>query len=681
MRTRKGYIVIISILVIIAVSVISLNISFHWALQIEMAEQFNKQQLLLARAEASNIQAYIGRVKDEMSRIAQFVSLLRINNETLYEFLVNGFFQDLGRVKMGIKFLDSNGKTLFSHGTLMIERPSNRDFIETAKEFCPSEPLITQDTKNVHILTPVCRFNSLTGAIVTSIDIQDLAREFLGPIKSGSRGYAWMMDSSGNLLYHPTQSQMVGRNLYKTDTSCFECHKSFDVEKKIIEGKGDYSGKYVAPTGEDKVLAFSTASVGDSKWIVAVSAPYSEVTMAIQSSMKFHSWLIILIFVTASIASAMLIVLNRKRVKAEEIAKHEKELERYAEELEHKVDIRTKELSTEKEKLNTVVSAIGSGIILIDNDRRILWINQTMKEMVGTDITGMRCDDFFEDCKIIASYKVDDMQTDVLSDLFGKKDKYFQVTTAPVKDLEKGVQGFIRLVDDVTDIKRMEEQMMHSEKLALLGRLTTGIVHEIGNPLTSVFSFVQMLKEKEQDEFKTESLETIDLFMNRIADILNQLSGFSKMPPLNLKSCKVNSLIADALSLIQYDKEVNEITIVRDLLPDIPRITTDENYFSQVIVNIILNAADAMPDGGTLTIRSSINDRNIVIAFEDTGVGIPKESLTRIFDPFYTTKEKGTGLGLAVSQNIIEKLNGSLSVESELNKGSRFVITLPVERI
>ena len=88
-----------------------------------------------------------------------------------------------------------------------------------------------------------------------------------------------------------------------------------------------------------------------------------------------------------------------------------------------------------------------------------------------------------------------------------------------------------------------------------------------------------------------------------------------------------------------------------------------------------------MPDGGTLTIRSSINDRNVVIAFEDTGVGIPKDNLSRIFDPFYTTKEKGTGLGLAVSQNIIEKLSGSLSVESELNKGSRFVITLPVDEI
>jgi C4-dicarboxylate-specific signal transduction histidine kinase len=547
MKTSKWYIVVIAILVSIIVTVITLNISFHQTLQMETAEQFNKQQLLLARAEANNIQAYIEKIKDDMLRISQFLSLIQFNNEMLYEFLTDVFFKDVSKVKIGISFLDSKGKILFNQGDLAIEKSRNKDLVEIAKNYCENKALIRQDTKRVSIVTPVCRFNSLIGAVITTLDIQDLARVFLGPLKSGERGYAWMMDGSGNLLYHPTQPDMVGRNLYTTDTSCFKCHESFDVEKKILEGKGDYYGKYVAPTGEDKVLAFSTASVGDSKWIVAVSAPYSEVTMSMHTSMKFQSWLNIMIFLTAIIVSAMLIDLNRKRVTAAEVAKHQKELERHADDLEKQVDIRTQELTAEKEKLNTVISAIGSGIILIDNNRNILWINETMKDIVGQDITGMRCDDFFVDCKIIGSYKVNDMQTDVLSDLFGQKNKYFQVTTAPVKGIDEGVQGYIRLVDDVTNIKKMEEQMMHSEKLALLGRLTTGIVGEIGNPLTSVFSFVQMLKEKEQDEFKSESLETIDLYMNRVADILKQLSGFSKMPPVELKSWKVNTLIENAL--------------------------------------------------------------------------------------------------------------------------------------
>jgi C4-dicarboxylate-specific signal transduction histidine kinase len=677
----KAYIAIIGILAIIIISLIILNVSFHRTLQMEMAEQFNKQQLLLAKAEAYNIQAYIGKVKDEMLRITQSESMPQIIKETRYAFFTDEFFKEIGKVRMGIKFLDNEGNVLFTQGNFPKERPYNKDFIEMSKGSCPNEVLIKQNTKIVYLVTPVCRYKSLIGAVVISIDIQDLSREVLSPITSGSRGYAWMMDGNGDLLYHPTQPAMVGRNLYKTDASCFKCHKSFDLEKKIIKGKGDYYGQYVAPTGEDKVLAFSTASVGDAKWIVVVSAPYSEVTMSIQTSMRFHSWLIILIFITTSVVSAMLIVLNRKRVKAEELAKHQKDLERYAEDLEEKVEIRTKELTTEKEKLYTIVSAIGSGLILIDNERKIQWINQTMKDIVGKDITGMKCDDFFADCTVISSYTVNSLQTDILSNLFGQGDKYFQVTTAPVKGVNEGVYGYIRLVHDVTEMKRMEDQMMHSEKLALLGRLTSGIAHEIGNPLTSVFSIVQVLKEMEQDEFKKESIETIYLYMNRIADILKQLSGFSKMPHIKLRPWKVNSLIEASLSLLQYDKRVKDITVVKDLMPDMSEITIDGNQLSQVIVNIILNAADAMPDGGTLTIRSRVKDKKIIIAFTDTGVGISGDNLAKIFDPFYTTKEKGTGLGLSVSQSIIEKLNGTLTVESELNKGSTFMITLPSDQV
>jgi len=674
----KGHIIIIGILAIIIISLIALNVSFHRTLQMEMAEQFNRQQLLLAKAEASGIKAYIDKIKDEMLHVSQFKNMAQIRRETLYAFFSDDIFEEAGNVRMGITFLDSGGKLLSSQGNLAVESTSYADFVETAKRICPSEVLLKQDPRTVHIITPACRSGSFIGVVVISLDIQDLAREFLGPVKSGSRGYAWMMDGKGDLLYHPTQPSMIGRNLYRTDLSCFKCHKSFELEKKIIEGKGDNYGRYVAPTGEDKVLAFSTVPIGDSKWIIAVSAPYSEVTASIQTSMKFHSWIIIFIFLTTSAASAMLIVLNRKRVKAEEGAKHQKELEKYAEDLELKVDARTQELTIEKEKLDTVVSAIGSGIMLIDNQRKIQWTNQKMRDIAGKDITGMLCDDFFVDCTIIGSYTTNEMQTDILSNLFDQKDRYFQVTTAPLKGVNEGEQGLIRLVHDVTEMKKMEEQMMHSEKLALLGRLTAGIAHEIGNPLTSVLSIVQVLKGVEKDEFKKESIEIIYSYMNRTSDILKRLSGFSKMHPVELKPWKVNSLIESSLSLMQYDKRVKDITVVRDLMPDMPEIITDQNKLSQVIVNIILNAADAMPDGGTLTIRSRIKDKNIVISFEDTGGGISKENLVRIFDPFYTTKEKGTGLGLAVSQNIIEKLNGMITVESEINKGSRFEITLPM---
>ncbi|HAM52587.1 MAG TPA: hypothetical protein DCP92_18510 [Nitrospiraceae bacterium] len=687
----KGYIGIIGILVIIISSLIALNVSFHRTLQLEMAEQFNHQQLLLAKTEASNIQSYLNVVREDVLHVAQIAAVINVSKEGDFRLLTDAVCRHIADVKRRIVFLDDQGNIRFTRGTMPVEELDDRHFFDAVKRGCQGDVLIQQGTRRIYLTAPVCHSNSLVGALVVFIDLQDIAKIFLGPIRSGSRGYAWMMDEKGNLLYHPTQPDMVGRNLYKTDSSCFKCHKTFDAEKKIIEGRADYYGRQLAPFGEDKILAFSTASVGDAKWIVAVSAPYSEVTMQMKRSMKFYSLLIIAIFLITGVASVIVIFLYRKKLKTEEIERHKKELEKYAVDLEHKVKERTEELSAEKEtlkkrtdelsaekeKLNAIVSTVGSGIVLFDTNKKIQWINQTMRNMVEKDITGMSYEEICTGCTVTGSYMTGDVQTEILSNLFGREDKFFQVTTAPMKSSAGDLHGYIKLVQDITEMKKMEGQMMHSEKLAYLGRLTSGIAREIGNPLTSVFSFVELLKEMEEDEFKKESLETIYLHMNRIVGSLRMLSSFSEMLPVEFKPWKVNHVIENALSLIQYDKRAQDITIMRDLQPSLPEIMTDGNLLSQVIVNIALNAADSMSNGGTLIIRSRAKDSNIVIVFEDTGVGLDKEHLTRIFDPFYATKEKGAGLGLAASQRIITKLNGSMTVESEVNRGSRFVIVLP----
>ena len=677
----KRYLVIVGILAVIILSLVALNVFFQRSLQMEMAEQFNNQQLLLAKTEASRIEGYLSVIKEDILHVAQMAAVMNVPKEADFRLLTDAVCRHIGDIKRRVVFLDSQGSIRFTRGTMAIQELDDKYFMQAVKSGCQSNVVIEQGMKRLRLTAPVCQSDSLRGALIVFIDLQDIATMFLSPIKSGSRGYAWMMDEKGNLLYHPTQPDMVGRNLYKTDSSCFKCHKSFDVEKKIIEGSGDFHGRYIAPSGEDKILAYSTTSVGESKWIVAVSAPYSEVTMQIRKSTKYYSLLIMFIILTTSFSSLLLIFFFRKKAKAEEIERHKEVLEKYAEELEQKVEIRTKELSTEKEKLNTIVNAIGGGIVLLDTQRKILWINQTMKNIAGRDITGMACEEICSDFTVVGSYEENGLQTEILSNLFGMSDRYFQMTTAPVKGEDGEVHGYIKLVQDVTELKRAEEQMMHSEKLASLGRLTSGIAHEIGNPLTSVFSFVHMLREMEHDEFKKETIETIYFHMKRIADILKQLSSFSKMPPMELKPSKVNSLLEDSLSLIQYDKRVQDITIMKDLWPDMPEITTDGNQLRQVFVNMILNAADAMPQGGTLTIRSRKNADSVVIDFQDTGVGIAAEDLSRIFDPLYTTKEKGTGLGLAVSYRIIKKLNGNMTAESEPNKGSRFVITLPMHRM
>jgi len=548
MAGKKGLVVISGVLAAVVLGLAALSVSFQKTLQMVTADQFSHQQLLLAKAQASNLQHYLDGVRDKVSTIARATAQLQVRRETDLTLLSNILFDDTRAVKKRIEYLDPEGKPLFVRGDTSLAGLEPHDLRARAQGVCPTGVLIESDTKTVTVMAPVCSQNSLVGVVAVRLDIHDIAAAHLGPMKSGAKSYAWIMDGLGNLLFHPEQPDMAGRNLYRADASCFGCHKSFDLEKKIVEGKGDDFGRYVAPTGEDKIVSFSTASVGQARWIVAVSAPYSEVTMPTKKWMRIYSWIVILGFLTSSAVAAGLIIVNRKREQAEERAQREETLE-----------------------------------------------------------------------------------------------------------------------------------MMHAEKLASLERLTSGIASEIGSPLTSIFSFVDVLMAMEKDELKRETLETISFHMNTISDILKQLSRFSEQPSAEFSNCRVNSLVEGALALIQYDRKAQNITFVRDLAPNLPEIMTDKPALSQVIVTIILRAADAMPEGGTLTVRSRRDGDRILLEFEDSGVGISKEELKRIFDRLPIDRGKGTGIGLAVSFGMVRRLGGDLAAESEPGKGSKFFVTLPVQ--
>jgi C4-dicarboxylate-specific signal transduction histidine kinase len=669
----KGYLLIIGTLIIIISALITLSVFFQESLQMEMAEQFSKQQLLLSQTISENITAYLNFLKQDALHLSSMLSKLD-RPEKIYDEL-----QKKVVIKTYIGILDRKGGIAFFKGDKELLKQVIPVMLEQARAMNPGSTAVIENHPMLYAISPIYKLDSFEGAVLLSVSIDNIANHFVSAIKLGNRGYAWIMDKEGDLLYHPTQPQMVGRNLYKADLTCLNCHQSFNLEKTIIEGKAKDFGRYIAPTGEDKIIAFSTANMDNISWIIAASAPYSEVTYATKSSMRLYSYLILSIFTTTAIISIWLIIFNRKRIQAEETARRKEELEKYAVELENKVNERTMELTSEKEKLDTIVSAIGGGLILIDENGKILWTNQIIQEMLGHDVTGLACQDLCSECIFIFHSSTTEINATIMPDLFGRKGKYFQITTAPVKGGDGAVYGYIWLIQDITEMKKMEEQMIHSEKLASLGRLSAGIAHEIGNPLTSIFSFVQILKEAETDEFKKENLETIYFHINRISGILKQLSGFSKMPTGETKACPINEIIEHSVNIIHFDKKAKGVSIIKDLSPALCNSTCicDCNQLSQVFVNLTLNAIDAMSAGGTLTVRSMPEDDNMVVQFEDTGMGIPKEDLTKIFDPFYTTKEKGTGLGLAVSYNIIKKMNGTLTVESEVGKGSIFTVTIP----
>ncbi len=675
----RGYFLILAPIVLIISILITLNVFFQQSLQMEVAEQFNSQQHMLARSLSENILSYIETTKENLIIVARFLGKGVLSASEIVSLLKNPTDRE-DNIKHGTGLIDEKGKLVVIDGNsesissiapMLIERRELREKNRT---------MVLSKDNDLIIVTSIYKSGHFKGLVFFTTSIHDIAEHYLKRIRFGTGGYPWMIDRNGTLLYHPTQPSMVGGNIYKTEPRCFSCHSNFNLEKKILEGKVISFGKYISPTGENKIIAFAPIEIDKIGWIIAVSSPYSDVTNTTKNSMELYSYLIIAIFVTTTVISAMLIVFNKKRIQSEELAKRQQALEQYAEELAVKVQERTAELVSEKEKLNTILSALAGGVIMIDKQAKIQWANQAIKELAGEDVTGKYCEEICPECSVLSIHqdKEKDVDTMLMTNIFNKKDHYFQITTAPIKGEDGEVHGYIRLFHDVTEMKKMEEQIAHSEKLASIGRLAAGIAHEIGNPMTSIFSFVQILREEEDDPFKKESLDTIYFHVNRVSGILKQLSGFSKMPAGESRECNINEIIETSVNLIQYDKKAKSITMTKRLDPNLPTVMADGNQLSQVFVNLILNAVDAMPEGGELTITTEKIGENVVISFKDTGVGIKNEDKTKIFDPFYTTKEKGTGLGLAVSYNIIKKMNGTITVDSEVGKGTTFTITLPI---
>ncbi len=668
----KGYILLITPLLLVTAILISLNIFFQQSLQIEIAEDFNTQQLILAQTISTDIKEYLVYMKEEAVSLSHIASKMDIKSKQEFEWLKYDVIGIKGPVKSDIGILRDDGKVIFYDGDRDILNQISKQLVSKAKSTPLGRSALIETLEIIYFVSPV---NSSGRIIFLSINSHVLANHFLSSIQSNKKGNTWILTGNGNLLYHPTKPDMAGRNIYSTDNTCFQCHRSFEFEKAVIEGNANNKGKGIDPSEDERLIAYSKVEMDEISWTIFLSANYSNVIHITEKSMKLYSYLILTILLTTILVSAALFIFNKKRLMTKELEIRQENMNRYAKDLEEQVNEQTSKIAREREKLSTILNAIGGGIILIDKQGKILWANEMIKEIFKTEVAGKYCEELWTDCDISSTYAKDNIETTIIS---LKNNKSLQMITAPVKDEQGQVYRYIRLIQDITEMKKMEEQIINSEKLASIGRLAAGIAHEIGNPLTSIFSYIQILRELEDDKFKKESIETIYFHIKRISEILKQLSGFSKMPAIELKACQVNEVIENSTRLIQYDKQAQNIVIIKELADSLPDITVDLNQLSQVFINLILNAVDAMLDGGRLTVRSYAEDNNIVIEFEDTGVGIPREKLHMIFDPFYTTKEKGTGLGLAVSYNILKKMNGTLTVDSEPGKGTVFKITLPI---
>ncbi|MFZ2054390.1 MAG: cache domain-containing protein [Candidatus Aminicenantales bacterium] len=244
------------------------------------------------------------------------------------------------------------------------------------------------------------------------------------------------------------------------------------------------------------------------------------------------------------------------------------------------------------------------------------------------------------------------------------------------KTLEKRVE------ERTKELREMQDYLLQSEKLRSLGKMAAGVAHEINNPLTSILINTHLMLEKlEKRHDFYENLSLIADETARCTQIVKGLLEFARQNPPQKTHTNINELIERTTQLLENQASFQNIRIIKDLDPGLPPLKLDRNKIQQVFWNLLLNACEAMSEGGQIAISSSLSadKKSIAVRFADSGAGIPKENINRLFDPFFTTKSSGTGLGLAVSYGIIEQHEGKIEVKSEVGRGTVFTLSFPVE--
>jgi PAS domain S-box-containing protein len=390
---------------------------------------------------------------------------------------------------------------------------------------------------------------------------------------------------------------------------------------------------------------------------------------------------------------------------------------------EQKLRERTKEMET-------ILNGIDDFILVITPDMEILEANASFLNKIGyshDNVIGKKCHEIYfnlaEQCKpeeidcplqeVVRNKRhARKIQTRVLPN---GENRYYEVNIYPIWEKHGKVSKFIHISRDITQHKREEaeitrrlEQMveertrqlkethkklLHQDKMASLGKLSASVVHEINNPIAGILNLIMLMKRiVEEDTIGTKEIDQFNQYLTlmetetrRTSRIVSNLLAFSRQSKMELKRISLNRLIEQTLFLNSNLLKIDGIKVETDFDPDLPDMVGSEDQLQQVFMNLVSNAAEAMESkgGGRLRIetRHSLRDDKLLVAFKDTGIGIPEANLSKLFEPFFTTKKKGkgVGLGLSVAYGIIQEHGGSIYVKSKVEKGTTFNVRFPLK--
>jgi len=334
-----------------------------------------------------------------------------------------------------------------------------------------------------------------------------------------------------------------------------------------------------------------------------------------------------------------------------------------------------------------LISSLPVGLIATDTQGGIILYNKFSEELTGIsekDAIGGDSELFKTVPDIHAAFKTQGIPQ---KELYQKEVQLLseagmthtvQLSRLAIIDKDNSFVGTLLMMQDLSQVKRLEKDLRRSERLAALGKMAAGVAHELRNPLSSIKGLALVLQSKFSGD--NQDRQTADILVQEVERLnrsISELLDFARPQQLQKVEVDLHTILNKGVSLLSIDSEAAGVKIVTDFPSSLPPVYADEDKLNQVFLNLFLNAIQAMESGGTLTVRTSKIDQSVFVTVTDTGCGIEKENMGRIFDPYFTTKPEGTGLGMAMSAKIIEEHGGVITVESEVEQGSSVTVELP----
>jgi PAS domain S-box-containing protein len=349
-------------------------------------------------------------------------------------------------------------------------------------------------------------------------------------------------------------------------------------------------------------------------------------------------------------------------------------------------------LAREKGLLETVFHAVQEGILMLDAGGRIAYANRAAERLLGfaaESAVGKPIRRYLREIDWDLALRLDEEEWSRLIrreiEVSYPEHRFLAFYLVPLRGAEAGEEGAVLILRDVTRERQNEARTIESERLRAITLLAAGVAHEIGNPLNSLTIHLQLLRRELQQlpeaaraplgELTEVSLREVERLDRIVAEFLQAVRPVKP----NLEPARLEEILRETLDFLKHEIADRKVLVEVDAEPDLPPARVDRDQMRQVFFNIVRNAVQAMSDGGVLHVTLASTDRFLSLAFRDTGPGLPPDKLGRLFDPYFTTKDKGSGLGLIIVQRILRDHGGEIEIHSEPGRGTTFTLLLPRE--